>query len=133
LLGTGDLGQLDVSAVSPVVIGANFALDIVVRKHGVVQGDSALGRVALSLILVIIDAVNIDNSFVVLSRVTLDLNDSGVATSLDLVLAAAVATVSVYDAIGEATSVAAEHHLLLLRSEVLLVLLFDRVHRLDGR
>jgi hypothetical protein len=129
LLGAGDLGQLDFSAVSPVVIGANFALDIMVGQHGVVQGDSALGRVALSLVLVIIDAVNIDNSFVVLSRVPLDLNDSGVAASLDLVLAHAV---PVYDAIGESTYVAAELHHLLLRS-VLLILLFDRIHLLDGR
>ena len=133
MLGTGDLGQLDFSAMSPVVIGANFTLDIVVGHHGMVQGDSALGCVTLSLVLVIIDAVNIDNPFVILSRVTLDLNDSSVAASLDLVLAASIAAVPVDDAIGEATNAATQQNLLFLRSEVLLVLALDRVHLLDGR
>ena len=41
-----------------------------------VQDDAALGRVALSLIFVIIDAVDVYNSFIVLSGVALDLDDA---------------------------------------------------------
>lgn len=73
----GDLGQGEVTAaVSVVVVGPHFALHVVVRQHRVVEDDSAFGRVALSLIFVIIDAVDVYNSFIVLSRVALDLDYS---------------------------------------------------------
>jgi len=61
-----DLGQLDL-AMSVVVVGAHLALSVVPGQHGVVQCDTVLRRVALSFVLVVIYAVNVDDPFVVVT------------------------------------------------------------------
>jgi len=71
--------------VSPIVIGP---LILAVGQHGLVETTTiVLGRVALSLVLVIIDAVNVYDPLVVLSRVTLNLDDVLIWPSLNLSLA----------------------------------------------
>ena len=73
--------------ITTVVIRPNFTLLVtMIRQHGVVQGYTALGCMALALLLVIIDAVDIDDSLVVLlaARVTVHLEQSRVRSSLNL-------------------------------------------------
>jgi len=71
--------------VSPIVIGP---LILAVGQHRLVETTTiVLGRVALSLVLVIIDAVNVYDPLVVLSRVTLNLDDVLIWPSLNLSLA----------------------------------------------
>ena len=71
--------------MSPIVIGP---LILTVGQHGLVETTTiVLGRVALSLVLVIIDAVNVYDPLVVLSRVTLNLDDVLIWPSLNLSLA----------------------------------------------
>ena len=62
-----DLGQLDVLVVAAVVIWANTPLNVVVREHGVVEGDTTLWGVALALVLVVVDAVDVDDALVVVA------------------------------------------------------------------
>lgn len=51
-----------------IIVGSHLALDIMVGKHGVVENDTALGRVTLlPVFVVIIDAVDVYDSFIVLS------------------------------------------------------------------
>jgi hypothetical protein len=73
-----DFWKLEVVVVllSSVLIGPHLALHVMVRQHGVVQGHTAFGSVALSLVLVVIHAVDVHNSFIILARVTLDLNQA---------------------------------------------------------
>ncbi len=72
--GTRDLRQRDITVMSPVVIGTNLALHIVVGEHRVVQGDAGFWSVALSLVLVVVNTIYIYDALVVLSRVPIYLN-----------------------------------------------------------
>jgi len=69
-----NLGQLKVM-VPPILIGPNLPLHVVVGKHRVVQSNTTLGCMALPLVFVIVYAIDVDDPFVVLSRVTLNLNE----------------------------------------------------------
>lgn len=60
--------------VAPVVIWADLALNVMVRQHRVVQSHAALRGVTLPLVLVVVDAVDVYDAFVVLSRVALYLD-----------------------------------------------------------
>lgn len=73
--------------ITTVVIRPNFTLLVaVIRQHGVVQSYTAFRCMALALLLDTIDAVDIDDSFVVLlaARVTVYLEQSRVRPSLNL-------------------------------------------------
>ena len=73
--GALDLGQLDLAMMVPVVVvGPHLARLVVPGQHRVIQGDAALRRVALPLVLVVIYAVNVDDPFVVVTRVAIDLD-----------------------------------------------------------
>ena len=74
LAGALNLGQLDLAVVPVVVVRTHLALHVVPRQHRVVQGDAVLRRVALPLVLVVIYAVNVDDPFVVVTRVAIDLD-----------------------------------------------------------
>lgn len=53
--------------MATVVIGADLSLDVVVGKHRVVESDTALVRVAFAFVLVVVDAVDVDDALVVAS------------------------------------------------------------------
>ena len=76
--------------VAPVIVGTNFTLHIVIGQHRVVKHDARLGSVALSLVLVIIDAVDVYDALVVLPGVALDLDDTIVVSRLNLTLASII-------------------------------------------
>ena len=77
LAAASDLRQLNIATMmSPVVVHPDFTLHVLVRQHGVVQNDATFRGMALSLLLVIIDAVDVDDPFVVLAGVALNLDDS---------------------------------------------------------
>ena len=62
-----NLWKLNVSVVAAVIVGTHLALHVVIWQHRVVQNYPALRSVALALVLVIIDAVDVYNSLVVLA------------------------------------------------------------------
>ena len=67
--------------MTAVVIGAYPSLNVVVGEHGVVEGDSALRGVALALLFDVVHAVDVYDALVVVSRMPLDLDHSGVRVS----------------------------------------------------
>ena len=78
--------KLDVSVVASIIIRPYLSLNVVVGQHRVVKDDTWLRGMALSLLLVIIDRVDINDSLVVLAWVSLDRDDTGVWARLNLTL-----------------------------------------------
>ena len=77
--------------VPVVVVGAHLPLSVVPGQHGVVQRDAVLGRVALPFVLVVINAVNVDDPFVVVTRASINLDQARVSPCLNFLLAVATA------------------------------------------
>ena len=103
VVSTGYLRKHDISTlVVSAIILTDLTLHVVVGKHGVVERDARLRRMALPFRLVLIlpvistilvvDAVDVHNALVALTWVSLDLYHSLIATSLDSRLAEASST-----------------------------------------